>query len=107
MKTRSRWIFGGWNLGFGIFFRKHPARSSLPFFLVALFSAFDAPSAVTYPLRWRWSNPTPHGNNIINMAYLPAPTPRAVQVTERGQIYTREDLILWTPRDSGTTNALR
>src|SRR6266481_3905210 len=57
-------------------------------------------SAVTYPLRWRWSNPAPHGNNIINMVYSPF-SGRAVQVTERGQIYTSEDLSLWIPRDSG------
>lgn len=30
-----------------------------------------------------------------------------VQVGERGQIYTSEDLRLWHPRASGTTNALR
>ena len=69
---------------------------------------FGVSAAVTFPLRWRWSNPTPHGNNIINMAYLATPQlQRAVQVAERGQIYTSEDLLLWTPRESGTTNALR
>jgi photosystem II stability/assembly factor-like uncharacterized protein len=62
--------------------------------------------AVTYPLRWRWSNPAPHGNNIINMVYSPF-SGRAVQVTERGQIYTSDDLSLWIPRDSGTLNSLR
>ena len=85
-------LFGVWCLGFGVF----------------SFPCFSTSTAVTYPLRWRWSNPTPHGNNVINMAFLYAPpTQRAVQVTERGQIYTSEDLILWTPRDSGATNALR
>ena len=87
------WCLSGvWCLVFGVFFTTCPL----------------AQSAVTYPLRWRWSNPTPHGNNIINMAYLYAPpTQRAVQVTERGQIYTSDDLQLWTPRESGVTNALR
>jgi len=88
----ERWCLSGvWCLVFGVF---------------TLLSSFSAYSAVTYPLRWRWSNPAPHGNNIINMVYSPQ-AQRAVQVTERGQIYTSEDLILWTPRDSGTTNALR
>lgn len=56
------------------------------------------------PLRWRWSNPAPHGGNVFDMAYGLGLT---VQVCERGQIYTSEDLLLWHPRDSGTTNALR
>ncbi|HXG49037.1 MAG TPA: hypothetical protein VNO52_15540 [Methylomirabilota bacterium] len=59
-----------------------------------------------FPLRWRWSNPRPHGNNIASMAYLPLLN-RAVQVTERGQVYVSDDLVLWTPRQSGVTNALR
>jgi len=63
--------------------------------------------AVEFPLRWRWSNPAPHGNNIIGMAYLPAPAQLGVQVTERGQIYTSDDLIFWIPRESGTTSNLR
>lgn len=62
--------------------------------------------AVDFPLRWRWSNPAPHGNNIIGMAYS-TNLHLGVQVTERGQIYTSDDLILWLHRESGTTNALR
>ncbi len=58
----------------------------------------------TFPLTWRWSNPTPHGNNIIDMAYGAG---MAVQVAERGQIYTSDDMILWTPRTSHVTNSLR
>lgn len=56
------------------------------------------------PLVWRWSNPTPHGNNIIDMAYTNG---LWVQVAERGQIYTTEDWQTWIPRRSHTTNALR
>lgn len=56
------------------------------------------------PFRWRWSNPAPHGGNVFDMAYGLGLT---VQVCERGQIYTSEDLLLWHPRTSGTTNALR
>src|SRR5581483_8316994 len=63
---------------------------------------FDAPAA-SPPLRWRWSNPEPHGANIFNMAYGLGVT---VEVGERGQIYTSDDLDLWAYRDSGTTNSL-
>ncbi len=63
-------------------------------------------SAVDYPLRWHWSNPSPHGNNIVDMAYNPLLN-LGVQVAELGQIYTTTDLRLWTPRSSGTTLSLR
>ena len=55
-------------------------------------------------LIWRWSNPTPHGNNIVDMAwngYL------SVQVAELGQIYTGTDFLGWAPQNSGTTNDLQ
>ena len=84
-----------------------PAFVVLLAVLFSILTGFSAHGAITYPLRWRWSNPTPHGNNVINMAFHALPPQRAVQVTERGQIYTSEDLILWTPRESGTLNALR
>jgi len=62
--------------------------------------------AVDYPLRWRWSNPLPHGGSVVDMAFSPG-RGLAVQVAERGQIYTSADLNLWLPRESGTTNSLR
>src|SRR6266576_198333 len=61
---------------------------------------------VNFPLRWRWSNPRPHGNNVLDMAYSPL-LGLGVQVAERGQLYTSDDLSTWLPRDSGVTNALR
>ena len=57
-----------------------------------------------HPLRWRWSNPRPHGADVYSMAYQSGVT---VQVGERGQIFTSDDLELWIPRTSNTTNALR
>ena len=63
-------------------------------------------SAASFPLRWRWSNPRPHGNNVVDMAYSSG-LGLAVQVAEYGQLYTSVDLELWTPRESGTTNKLR
>jgi hypothetical protein len=61
---------------------------------------------VNFPLRWRWSNPRPHGNNVLDMAYSPL-LGLGVQVAERGQLYTSDDLSAWLPRDSGVTNSLR
>src|SRR6185503_15432979 len=61
-------------------------------------------SAANLPERWRWSNPTPHGGNIFDMAYAFGLT---VAVAERGQIYTSEDLRSWVPREGRTTNSLR
>lgn len=63
-----------------------------------------ASAAVNFPLTWRWSNPTPHGNNIIDVAYT---NQFWIQVAERGQVYTSGDMLSWTPRDSHTTRALR
>ena len=60
--------------------------------------------AVTYPLTWRWSNPTPHGADIVDMALGSS---LCVQVGERGQIFTSTDLDYWMPRDSHTTRSLR
>lgn len=57
-----------------------------------------------WALDWRWSNPLPHGNNIVDMAFSGT---TGLQVCERGQIYTTSDLQLWLSSDSHTTNALR
>src|SRR5262245_14232025 len=67
----------------------------------------DASSA-TFPLRWRWSNPRPHGANIVDMASASSPTfMLALQVAERGQIFYTADFNLWFPIDTGVTNDLR
>lgn len=60
--------------------------------------------AVTIPPLWRWSNPSPHGANIVDQA---ANASLTVQVGERGQIYLSDDWETWIPRDSYTTAALR
>ncbi len=57
-------------------------------------------------LPWRWSNPKPHGGNIVDVAFSSL-LGMAVQVAERGQIYSSYDLKFWVPRASGTTNDLR
>jgi hypothetical protein len=53
---------------------------------------------------WRYSNPKPHGNNIIDMLLRDG---TVWQVGDRGRIYTSEDLDNWVPRESGTTRSLR
>jgi hypothetical protein len=58
------------------------------------------------PLRWRWSHPEPHGNNIVAMTWSPA-AGYAAQVTERGGLYLSVDLERWIRRESGTRSALR
>ena len=74
--------------------------------LAAAFALTTSPlPAVTYPLIWRWSNPTPHGADIFDFGYRT--NGLAVQVGERGQIYTSTDFASWTARDSHTTRSLR
>ena len=72
-------------------------------FLAGLLFVGELP-AVNLPPIWRWSNPSPHGANIVDQAANSALT---VQVGERGQIYLSDDWTTWAPRDSYTTAALR
>jgi len=74
--------------------------------LLLLLLATASGQGVDYPLRWHWSNPRPHGGNVVDMAYF-AQLGLAVQVAELGQIFASADLNFWTPRSSGTTNDLR
>ncbi|PYJ01275.1 MAG: hypothetical protein DME25_18450, partial [Verrucomicrobia bacterium] len=69
---------------------------------VAVLWAINQAAAGQLPARWRWSNPPQFGGNIFDMAYGLGLT---VAVAERGQIYTSEDLALWEPQDSHTTNS--
>ncbi len=76
------------------------------FFLIStlLFSPACDVLGVTIPPPWRWSNPAPHGANIVDQSANAALT---VQVGERGQIYLSDDWETWSPRDTYTTAALR
>jgi len=72
-----------------------------------VFGVLVSPSfAVDFPLRWRWANPSPHGGNVVDTAYSFSQS-LAVQVAERGQIFTSSDLDIWLPRDTNLTNGLR
>jgi hypothetical protein len=55
-------------------------------------------------LVWNWSNPQPHGNDIVSMAWNGT---LGVQVCELGRVYTSPNLIDWFPQNSGLTNDLQ
>jgi hypothetical protein len=58
----------------------------------------------TGPLRWHWSNPTPHGNTLGAVVYHKG---LMVEVCELGRIYSSLDLDHWQSQPSPTSNALR
>ena len=72
--------------------------------LLTIFLLVQHTDAVNVPPLWRWSNPSPHGANIVDQAANSALT---VQVGERGQIYLSDDWETWLPRDTFTAAALR
>jgi hypothetical protein len=82
-------------------FRLKSQGWSFPSLLAAAF-LLAVPCA--HALTWRWSNPLPHGNNIVDMA---ANGNFEVQVAEKGQIYTGQNFFGWLPQVSGTTNDLQ
>lgn len=55
-------------------------------------------------LAWTWSNPQPHGNDIVDMAWNGT---LGVQVCELGRVYTSPNLIDWYPQNSNLTNDLQ
>ena len=72
--------------------------------VLAALAIQNAGAEIKLPPSWRWSNPAPHGANIVDVA---ANSALAVQVGERGQIYLSDDWETWTPRDTFTSMALR
>lgn len=54
--------------------------------------------------RWRWSNPLPHGNNVMDMLVTPEFT---VQVGDAGTLYLQREDGRWKPAVTGVTNYLR
>ena len=71
---------------------------------LCVFSALCLSSACAATPLWRWSNPRPHGNHILEMAIRNGVT---WQVCDRGQIYTRDDIYGWDSHSTPTTNSLR
>jgi hypothetical protein len=54
-------------------------------------------------ITWHWSNPVPHGNDILDMTLYNGQT---VQAADSGQLYTSDDLNLWLSQNTHTTNTL-
>ncbi len=75
--------------------------ASFGLFSIIVFNAISSRGAAP---TWRFANPKPHGNNIIDMAQR---GDIVWQVGDRGRIYTSPDLDTWFPRESGTTRSLR
>ena len=61
-------------------------------------------AAEVHSERWRWSNPLPHGNNVLDMLVT---GDFAVQVGDGGTIYVRRSDERWAPAVTGVTNYLR
>lgn len=71
--------------------------------MTILFLAAACP-ARAQSLSWSWSNPQPHGNDIVGMAWNGT---LGVQVCELGRVYTSPNLINWFPQNSNLTNDLQ
>ena len=56
------------------------------------------------PERWRWSNPLPHGNNVLDMLVV---SDLAVQVGDGGSVYVQREDGRWAPAVTGVTNYVR
>ncbi|MCW5555448.1 MAG: hypothetical protein KIS67_25210 [Verrucomicrobiae bacterium] len=54
--------------------------------------------------RWRWSNPLPHGNHVLDMLVA---TDLNVQVGDGGTVYVQRGGERWAPALTGVTNYLR
>jgi hypothetical protein len=76
-------------------------RQNIMALLMVVFIVFANESKA---LTWRWSNPLPNGNNIVDMDWDGT---TAIQVADLGQIYTGLGFFGWQPRNSGTTNTLQ
>jgi hypothetical protein len=76
----------------------------LPAAMVALVLCLPAIAGSTN-LLWRWSNPLPFGANIADLATRPGEA--IIAVAEYGQLFSTDDVVHWTRRETGTTRWLR
>ena len=74
--------------------------------LFALLLFIPAPARGSQPRfdRWRWSNPLPHGNNVMDMVVTSSLT---IQVGDSGSIFVQGLDERWTPAVTGVTKYLR
>src|SRR5207237_1425632 len=54
---------------------------------------------------WRFSNPKPHGNNILDLAL--DGSGNYWQIGDRGRVYISPDLDTWFPKETRITRSLR
>ena len=85
-------------------FACHRSPKRLALLALALFLPVLTLCAEVRPERWRWSNPLPHGNNVLDMLVV---ADLAVQVGDGGTIYVQRTDERWAPAVSGVTNYLR
>jgi hypothetical protein len=83
---------------------RSPRAALSPLLLLAVSLACLLSLSCTAATTWRWSNPAPHGNNIVDMATRNG---LAVQVCDHGQLFTSFDFSTWFARDAHTTNDLQ
>jgi photosystem II stability/assembly factor-like uncharacterized protein len=83
------------------FLRRYLAWLAMLFVLLA---AADNVQGAIQPDRWRWSNPAPHGNNVLDMCCSEG---LAVQVGDAGSIHVQWDGGRWASAATGVTNYLR
>lgn len=88
------------------FARPHNARFKWLPLLGLLFASLGwyAPAVEVQSDRWRWSNPLPHGNNVLDMLVTPN---LVAQVGDAGTVYVQRDGGRWAPAVTGVTNYLR
>lgn len=72
--------------------------------LALLLAPLAGSGAEVRPERWRWSNPLPHGNNVLDMLVGPDLN---VQVGDGGTVHVQWLGGRWSPAVTGVTNYLR
>ncbi|WP_372846477.1 hypothetical protein, partial [Pontiella sp.] len=83
----------------------NPAAPVGILFVIAVLSVMPARSfSAIRADRWRWSNPAPHGNNVLDMKVS---SDIAVQVGDAGALHVRRADGRWAPAATGTDHYLR
>ena len=84
--------------------RRSGRVTGLALALIAICFSLTATAVEVRPDRWRWSNPLPHGNNVLDML---VESEVAIQVGDGGTVYVQGLDERWAPAVSGVTNYLR
>lgn len=73
-------------------------------FLASLFWPWMGQGTELRTERWRWSNPLPHGNHVLDMSVT---ADLNVQVGDGGRVYVQRGGERWAPAITGVTDFLR